>query len=329
MKRRGPWAVAVPTLLALAFALAFAPALAQDAATPEQTQSERAPGERRIITIDSSGGTQSGNLRFGPIRYEHPEPLGVVATVSTLTIRGPLAVLTAPEGELIAQSQGLRTAVFDGGVVVTRGRLRATGARLTYAEATGLGVLEADGDGRIEIRIAPADEGDEEVVIGAARVTFDVDTDTSISEGAVELLNGRQTARAERLEFEEERNLGVLTGSARPEVLRRNDEGGVLRIEAVEIRVLTDLSALYAVDTVRVEDGDITSEGNEVFYDDEEEIAEVLGNPAIAVDEGAGVRLETARVRQDVRFRFVEAIDASLPTPYSADQFTLTRERTP
>jgi hypothetical protein len=44
---------------------------------------------RRLITIDSSGGTQSGNLRFGPIRYEHPDPEGVVATVSTLTIRGP------------------------------------------------------------------------------------------------------------------------------------------------------------------------------------------------------------------------------------------------
>lgn len=309
-------------LLTLTATLLLLPALAQEAST-------EVDNERRLITIDSSGGTQSGNLRFGPIRYEHPEPLGVVATVSTLTIRGPLAVLTAPEGEPIAQSRGFRTAVFDGGVVVTRGRLTAVGARLTYAEATGLGVLEAEGDGRIEIRIAPSKEDDDEVVITAARVTFDVDTDTSISEGAVELLNGRQTARAERLEFEEERNLGVLTGSERPEVLRRNDEGGVLRIEAIEIRVLTDLSALYAVDTVRVEDGDITSQGNEVFYDDDEEIAEVLGDPAIAIDEGAGVRLETARVRQDVRFRFVEAIDASLPTPYSADQFTLTRERTP
>ena len=61
-------------------------------------------------------------------------------------------------------------------------------------------------------------------------------------------------------------------------------------------------------------------------YDDAEEVAEVIGNPAIAVDAAAGVRLETARVRQDVRFRFIEAMDASLPTPYTAEQFRLARE---
>jgi lipopolysaccharide export system protein LptA len=286
-------------------------------------------GGRRLITIDSSGGTQSGNLRFGPIRYEHPDPEGVVATVSTLTIRGPSAVLSAPEGELIAQAQGRREAAFAGGVTVTRGRLTATGASLHYAEATGLGVLEGADGARVEIRIAPASDVEDEVVIDAAFVTFDVDTDTSVSEGEVRLINGDQAASAERLEYEEIAGLGVLSGSARPEVLRTADDGGELRIEADEIRVLTDISALYAVGAVRVVDGDITSEGDEVFYDDEEEVAEVLGDPAIAVDAAAGVRLETARVRQDVRFRFVEAIDASLPTPYTADQFRIAREATP
>jgi lipopolysaccharide export system protein LptA len=267
----------------------------------------------------------------------------VVATVSTLTIRGPRAELTAPEGELIAQAQGRRDAVFDGGVTVTRGRLTAVGATLRYAEATGLGVLAGIDGARVEVRIAPAQEGEPEVVIDAERVTFDVDTDTSVSEGDVRLLNGDQAARAERLEYEEEADLGVLSGSDRPEVVgtaddvgvgrplvvRTADDGGELRIEADEIRVLTDISALYAVGEVRVEDGDITSQGDEVFYDDEEEVAEVIGDPAIAVDEGAGVRLETARVRQDVRFRFVEAMDASLPTPYTVEQFLLVREKAP
>jgi hypothetical protein len=32
-------------------------------------------------------------------------------------------------------------------------------------------------------------------------------------------------------------------------------------------------------------------------------------------------------VRQDVQFRFIEAMDASLPTPYSVSEFLLTRER--
>lgn len=324
-----PPARTLTPLVTLAVALALGLATAQEA--PAEPGAADAPA-RRLITIDSSGGTQSGNLRFGPIVYQHPQPDGVVATVSTLTIRGPRAELRAPEGELIAQAQGRREAAFDGGVVVTRGRLTATGASLRYAEATGLGVLEGEDGGRVEVRVAPAGEGEDEVVISADRVTFDVDTDTSVSEGDVRLLNGDQAARAERLEYEEVAGLGVLGGGAgggRPIVVRTADDGGELRIEADEIRVLTDISALYAVGAVRVVDGDITSEGDEVFYDDEEEVAEVLGDPAIAVDAGAGVRLETARVRQDVRFRFVEAIDASLPTPYTAEQFRLAREANP
>ena len=338
-RRRGPrlggQRLAAFVAVATALALAWIPLAA--------AQDDTEPPARRLITIDSSGGTQSGNLRFGPIVYQHPEPDGVVATVSNLTIRGPRAELTAPDGELIAQAQGRREAVFDGGVIVTRGRLTAVGATLRYAEATGLGVLAGLNGARVEVRIAPAEEGESEVIIDAERVTFDVDTDTSVSEGDVRLLNGDQAARAERLEYEEDANLGVLSGNDGPEVVRTDDDagggrplvvrtaddGGELRIVADEIRVLTDISALYAVGSVRVEDGDITSEGDEVFYDDEEEVAEVIGDPAIAVDEGAGVRLETARVRQDVRFRFVEAMDASLPTPYTVEQFLLVREKAP
>jgi lipopolysaccharide export system protein LptA len=283
--------------------------------------------ERRLITIDSSGGTQSGNLRFGPIVYQHPEPLGVVATVSTLTIRGPRAELRAPAETLIAQAQGFREASFEGGVEVTRGRLTATGDSLVYFELTGLGVLTAAGGGMVMVEVAAADPEVPSVFIEAEKVTFDVDTDTSISEGRVVLVNAKQRASTERLEYEEGLGIGLLLGSQRPEVVREADDGGILRIEADVIRVLTEISALYASGSVNVEDGDITSEGDEVFYDDDEEVAEVIGNPAIAIDTSAGVRLETARVRQDVRFRFIEAMDASLPTPYSVSEFLLTRER--
>jgi hypothetical protein len=56
-------------------------------------------------------------------------------------------------------------------------------------------------------------------------------------------------------------------------------------------------------------------------------VAEVIGSPATSVDTAAGVNLRTDRIRQDVRFRFVEAIDASLPTTYTAEQFALAGER--
>lgn len=278
--------------------------------------------ERRLITIDSSGGTQRGNLRFGPIVYEHPESDGIVATVSTLTIRAPRAELRAPDEVLLSQAQGRRDADFEGGVTVSRGRLSASGERLAYSEATGLGILSGD----VSVVIAPLEEGEDEVTISAERVTFDVDTDVSISEGRVLLVNGDQTAEAERLLFEEERDLGQLTSDEGRALVTRAGEEGPLTIEADEIRVLTDLKALYAVGDVVVVDGPITSRGAVVFYDDEEEIAEVIGAPAVAVDEAAGIRLETDRIRQDVRFRFVEAIDATLPTSYTAEQFALTGE---
>ena len=314
-------------LLAATLLLAFGVALSQadSSADDPPLEGEALEGEaleRRLITIDSSGGTQSGNLRFGPIVYEHPEPDGIVATVSTLTIRAPRAELRAPDEVLLSQAQGQREADFDGGIVVTRGRLSATGERLAYSEATGLGVLS----GSATVVIAPATEGEDEVVITAEQVVFDVDTDISVSEGSVLLVNGDQTAEAERLLFEEARDLGQLTSEDGRALVTRQGDEGPLTIEADEIRVLTELKALYAIGDVVVVDGPITSRGDVVFYDDDEEVAEVLGAPALAVDESAGVRLETDRIRQDVRFRFVEAIDATVPTTYSADQFALTGE---
>jgi lipopolysaccharide export system protein LptA len=295
---------------------------APDAETPDTEPTDAETRERRIITIDYSGGTASGNLRFGPITYTHPDPDGVVATVSTLTIESGRAVLRAPEQTLIAQAQGRREAEFEGGVTVRRGRLVAVGERLVYSEATGLGVLE----GTAEVRIAPAREGEDEVLITAAIVTFDVDTDTSVSEGDVRLVNGNQTATAERLLFEEARDLGKLTSEgSQAEVTRAGDDGD-LRIVADEIRVLTEFGALYAQGDVTVEDGPVTSRGDVVFYDDDEEIAEVIGSPATAIDTSSGVNLSTDRIRQDVRYRFVEAIDASLPTTYTAEQFALSSE---
>ena len=308
--------------LSLALALVCAPliALAQEGAA-EQAD---AP-DNRIITIDGSGGTQRGNLRSGPIIYEHPDAQGIRATVSTLTILGSFVELSAPEGTSISRG-GQRVARFQGGVDVERGRLTATGPDLEYDEATGLGVLGE----QASVTVAPTEEGDEPVFITADRVAFDVDTDRSTSTGSVHLVNGNQTADADQLVFEEDANLGVLTSADGQAVITRLDEdGSTMTITADEIRVLTDVNRLYARGNVTVVDGSITSTGAVVFFDDETGIAEVIGddaNPARSVDADSGASLVTDRIKQDIEFDFFEAIDASVPSDFDVTAFALRGE---
>lgn len=319
--RRRPVSFALAVLLACA---AMVVALAQEGDAGNGTD-DAGDGANRIITIDGSGGTQRGNLRFGPIIYEHPDPHGIRATVSTLTILGSHAELSAPEGQSISRG-GERTATFEGGVQVERGRLTATGPGLRYDEATGLGVL---GEGAA-VEVAPAAEGDEPVTIAALQVAFDVDTDRSTSTGGVHLVNGNQTADAEELVFEEEANLGVLTSQGSQAVITRHDDDGTtMTITADEIRVLTDVNRLYARGNVTVVDGAITSTGTIVFFDDETGIAEVIGdatNPARSVDADSGATLVTDRIRQDIEYDFFEAIDASVPSDFDVAAFLLRGE---
>ena len=321
-------------LLVLVVALAAVGA-AQDQPTPpasgsgggnSQPASPNAPtqtNQKRVITIDDSGGTQSGNLRFGPIVYEHPDPYGIKATVSTLTIYGHHAVLKAPKGVSIFKG-GERTATFDGGVKVERGRLTATGPSLVYSEATGLGTLEGGAD----ITVAPEKQGGDPVTITADQVQFDVDTDRSTSSGHVSLVNGNQAAQAGKLVFEEKRNLGELTEQGGQATITRTDaDGKKLVITADEIRVLTDQKKLYATGNVTVVDGSITSKGATVFFDDNQAIAEILGapgKPATAVDSKNGSSLRADRIKQDVKYDYFEAMDASAPSLFNASAFAMT-----
>lgn len=321
MKPRHALNSSLPILATLALLFVLALAAAQDAAEP-------ASAERRIITIDGSGGTQRGNLRSGPIIYEHPDEFGVTATVSTLTIRGSFAELTAPEGTSIGTG-GQRSAAFRNGVLVERGRMTAAGPALTYSEATGLGVLE----GPAEITVAPGEGNEDAVQITANNVEFDVDTDRSTSSGSVRLVNGNQQALAEQLIYEEERTLGVFTSSgAQARMTRLDADGTEMIITADEIRVLTDAKLLYATGNVTVVDGAITSTGAVVFFDDNTGIAEIVGTasePARAVDADSGATLTTDRIKQDIEYDFFEAIDASVPSEFDAGAFDLTGETAP
>lgn len=284
---------------------------------------------KRIITIDFSGGSQRmENLRYGPISYTHPDPEGIKAVVSNLTIFAHEASLRGPEGEQvpISQAQGQRVATFNDGVRVKRNRLDATGPDLVYSEATGLGTLTGGAD----ILVAPKEEGADPVTVTAREAEFDVDTDVSVSKGNVQLTNGNQSAEADTLEFEEDRNLAMLTCAERQCVITRTDDDGkILTINADVIRVLTDAKTFRATGNVTIVDGDTTSTGNEVFFDDETSIAEVIGapgKPAKSVNAASGATLESARIKQDIEYDFVEPIDSSVPSEFDPAVFKLTRE---
>ncbi len=310
-------------LLPLLVASLFGLAAAQDQSAPPASDAPAQTNQKRVITIDDSGGTQSGNLRYGPIVYQHPDPFGIKATVSTLTIYGHHAELKGPEGVSIFKG-GQRTATFDQGVKVERGRLTATGPTLVYSEATGLGTLS----GGVHITVAPDKEGGDPVTITADQVQFEVDTDRSTSTGNVELVNGNQAAQAGTLIYEEQRGLGQLTTDGGQATITRTDASGKkLVITADRIRVLTDQKELYATGDVTVVDGSITSKGATVFFDDAQEIAEILGAsgaPATAVDSKNGSSLRADRIKQDVKYDYFEAMDASAPSLFDAKAFDMT-----
>ena len=293
------------------------------ATAQEDAPAEDASLERRVITIDSSGGTQSGNLRYGPIVYEHPEPFGITATVSTLTILGPRAELSGPTDTLLTQAKGSRTAVFDGGVRVVRDQLEAEGPSLIYEEATGLGVI----NGGSSVRIAPDDEEGDVTYIDADSVEFDVDTDRSVNRGSVSLETGTQRATSDELEYDESKALAVLSCSDDLcSITREDDVDGVLVITAKEIRVLPQAERLWARGSVTVIDGDLVTRGDEAIYDDENKLAEITGSPAISVNEVDGVTLESDRILQDIEFDYVEAIDASQASDVDLDAFLFEEE---
>ncbi len=240
----------------------------------------------RIIKISYEDGRRSGNLRNGPWVYESNRPDGIVGTVGELKILASRAVLEAPEGKSMQAAEGERTATFEGGVTVTRGRLTARGPRLVYSEATGLGVLA----GPAEMHQEPAKEGEDPVDVRAGEMSFDVDTDISTSSGHVVLTSGNQKGWADRVYYEEERGLAVFTMEEGAVKLVRERKDGELVIHAPEVRSLTRTRKLIATGGVKLVDGAITTSGDALFYDDASGEAIVIGSPARSVNEEEGFK---------------------------------------
>ena len=178
----------------------------------------------------------------------------------------------------MGEAEGQRIAAFEGGVVVTRGRLTAKGPSLEYKESTGLGVLA----GPTNVVQKPEKAGEEDVVITSATSTFDVDTDVSTSEGNVKLQNGKQSGSSDKIVFDEKANLACLTGSKSVSLVREPKKEGQSKLTIVskESRVLTETNLLYAIGAVTLISGNNTTTGDTLYYDDEKEIAYVSGRPA-------------------------------------------------
>ncbi len=317
-------------LAALFFLLVIAQEQTDPPAQSEPAQSgvqdsELSTEEKRIIRITFDGGTEEGDFRFGPLTYAHPEPEGIIGTVSNLTIYGQTATLTGPEGEEVplADAEGKRNATFSGGLRVTRNRLEAKGPDLSYSEATGIGTMT----GNVAIVVAPEEEGDDPVNITAESADFDVDKDVSISRGNVELINGNQTAAAGEVVYEEDREIAKMTSEGGQVTLTRtDDEGNILTITADLVRPSTGDKRLHAIGNVTIVDGTGISRGDEVFFDDNESRAEITGNPATYENEDDGASISSGRLEQFTDTDTVNPLDESVPSKFNADDFKLTEE---
>ncbi len=294
----------------------------------EPQESEMTAEQKRVIRITFDGGTEEGDLRFGPLNYVHPDPEGIIGTVSNLTIYGQNAVLSGPEGEEITltDAEGRRNAVFSGGLRVTRNRLEAKGPDLAYSEETGIGAMT----GNVAIVVAPEEEGDDPVNITAESADFDVDTDVSTSRGNVQLENGNQSGTANEVIYEEEREIAKMTPREGEQVTltRIDDDGNELTITADLIRPSTGDKKLHAIGNVTVVDGIIVSKGNEVFFNDEESTAEIIGNPA-TYDDGEGNQVSSGRILQFTDTDDYELLDETVPSEFNPDDFKLNIELEP
>jgi lipopolysaccharide assembly outer membrane protein LptD (OstA) len=220
--------------------------------------------EQRIITIEAPGGQRSGNLRNGPWVYDGARPGGVIGRVKDLEINATRAVLEAPPGKTMQEAEGERVASFEGSVTVRRDRMTATGPRLVYRESNGRGTL----DGNARMRQEPRDRDSDPVEVTAPRMTFEVDTNISTSEGGVTLRSGRQEGRSDRVYYEEDRGLAVFNDDREVVLVRKREGRGDLVIRAREIRSLTDERRLLATGGVTLVDGEITTTGASLLYND-------------------------------------------------------------
>ena len=275
----------------------------------------------RVLKFETSAQLQ-GDLRNGPYNYTGKAGAAVKATVGTVSIAAPQASMKAPAGTPMANAQGRRSADFTGGVTVLRGRLSAKGAALNYSEASGQGLLT----GAPSAVFTPEKKGDDPVNIAAANMSLDVDTNMSTSTGNVKLVSGVQTGRADRVVFDEGKELGLLTGNmslSRAATAKAKE----LNVVGTEARILTKGKLLYVLGKVKLTQGSATTTGDAVYYDDARNVAYVVGN-AVSTDSKTGTTVRaraSGALEQRTDLGRVRAVDAGFTIPTA--QFKLSGEK--
>lgn len=277
----------------------------------------------RILRFET-GAQFQGDLRNGPYNYTAKPGATIKVTVGKISIVSPATVLKAPTGTSMADAEGKRTADFSGGVTVVRGRLNAKGNALAYSEATGQGVLT----GTPSAVFKPEKTTDDPVNIAATSMSLDVDTNTSTSTGNVKLVSGNQTGRADRVIFDETKELGQLTGNmtlSRAATAKAKE----LNVSGTEARILTKGKLLYITGKVRLTQGTSVTTGDAVYYDDAKNVAYVVGN-AVSVDSKNGTTVKalpaaTGALEQRTDLGRVRALSSGYTIPTA--QFKLSGEK--
>ena len=277
----------------------------------------------RILRFET-GAQFQGDLRNGPYNYTAKPGATIRVTVGKISIEAPASVLKAPTGTSMADAEGKRTADFSGGVNVVRGRLNAKGSVLAYSEATGQGVLT----GTPSAVFKPEKTTDDPVSIAATSMSLDVDTNTSTSTGNVKLVSGNQTGRADRVVFDETKELGQLTGNM---TLNRaaTAKAKELNVVGTEARILTKGKLLYITGKVKLTQGTTTTTGDAVYYDDAKNVAYVVGN-AVSMDSKNGTTVKarpaaTGALEQRTDLGRVRALSSGYTIPTA--QFKLSGEK--
>ncbi|SMB88681.1 LptA/OstA family protein [Deinococcus hopiensis] len=275
--------------------------------------------ENRVINIQ---GAPKGDVRNGPLTFSGSP---VKATVSSLQIQASQATLAAPAGTPLTTAKGKRTANFTDNVVVTRKRLTAKGSKLIYSESTGQGVLSGNASATFVPDAKDKADGDT-VTISAGQMSLDVDNNMSTSSGSVRMTSGSQSGQAEKLVFDEDRELAQLTGTPS---LTRAAKGNQkeLTMTGQEVRALTGSKTLYVRGGVKLVQGTLTTTGDAVYYDDKKNVAYVVGN-AVSVDSKTKVTVKapaSGALEQRTDLARVRALN----TPYKipAEQFKFGTEK--